>query len=58
MHKKVLDSQVRDDFANKKWHEEQEAGMFMMQGVVKEHFINNATQAQGLFCVFVYQNPR
>jgi len=41
-------SQDRATFANATWQTEQEAGMFMTLEVMKEHVVNNATQAQGL----------
>jgi hypothetical protein len=44
----VENSQDRATFANATWQTEQEAGMFMTLEVMKEHVVNNATQAQGL----------
>jgi len=41
-------SQEKASFANATWQTEQEAGMLMMQEVMEEHVMNNATQAQGL----------
>jgi hypothetical protein len=51
MNKKNQDAGSTKDkasFANATWQTEQEAGMFMMQEVMEEHVVNNATQVQGL----------
>jgi hypothetical protein len=44
----IENSQDRATFVNATWQTEQEAGMFMTLEVMKEHVVNNATQAQGL----------